>query len=55
MLHDAGIADAGLFSANPNGQQVWRLRVGPLQPENIAPLSARIAELGFGPPQRVRD
>lgn len=55
MLHGAGIADAGLFSGNANGQQVWRLRVGPLPPENVAPLSSRIAELGFGPPQRVRN
>ncbi|MDQ3286944.1 MAG: septal ring lytic transglycosylase RlpA family protein [Pseudomonadota bacterium] len=55
MLQGAGIAVAALHTANANGLQVWRLRVGPVPPEDVAPLSTQIAKLGFGPPQRVRD
>ena len=40
---------------NANGQTIWRLRVGPLQAAQAPELAARIAGLGFGQPQRVRD
>ena len=55
MLHGAGIDGARLNDANANGQKVWRLRVGPLDATNAPELAARIASLGFGQPQRVRD
>ena len=55
MLHGAGIDGARLNDANANGQKVWRLRVGPLDASNAPELAARIASLGFGQPQRVRD
>ncbi|MBA3486750.1 MAG: septal ring lytic transglycosylase RlpA family protein [Lysobacter sp.] len=55
VLHDAGIAAARLLMGSVDGREVWRLRVGPLEPDTATQLSARIAELGFGPPQRVRD
>lgn len=55
VLHDAGIAAARLLIGSVNGREVWRLRVGPLEPHTALQLSARIAELGFGPPQQVRD
>jgi len=43
------------FDGDANGQKVWRLRVGPLT-DLVAPeLAARIAGLGFGTPQRVRE
>ena len=55
MLRSAGIDDAQLHDGNANGQQVWRLRVGPLDAGSETRLAARIVGLGFGPPQRVRD
>ncbi len=55
MLRGAGIDGARLNDANANGQKVWRLRVGPLDAVNAPELAARIAGLGFGQPQRVRD
>lgn len=55
MLHGAGIGDARLLGAESNGQPIWRLRVGPFDPAAAPQLAARIAGLGFGPPQRVRD
>lgn len=55
MLQGAGIAAASLTDGDAKGQKVWRLRVGPLA-SNVAPeLAARIAGLGFGTPQRVRE
>jgi rare lipoprotein A len=55
MLHGAGIGAASLSDANANGQKVWRLRVGPLTTNAAPELAARIAGLGFGTPQRVRE
>lgn len=55
MLRGAGIDGARLNDANANGQKVWRLRVGPLDAAHAPDLAARLAGLGFGPPQRVRD
>ncbi|MDI9238524.1 septal ring lytic transglycosylase RlpA family protein [Lysobacter sp. LF1] len=54
-LREAGIDTARLTDASANGQTIWRLRVGPLQAEQAPELAARIAGLGFGQPQRVRD
>ncbi|HEU0305434.1 MAG TPA: septal ring lytic transglycosylase RlpA family protein [Lysobacter sp.] len=55
MLHGAGIAAASLSDGDANGQKVWRLRVGPLTDSTAPELAARIAGLGFGTPQRVRE
>ncbi|MBF6025148.1 septal ring lytic transglycosylase RlpA family protein [Lysobacter niastensis] len=55
ILRGAGIGEAMLLDGSANGQKVWRLRVGPLQAEAAPALAERIAGLGFGQPQRVRD
>ncbi|WP_147653824.1 septal ring lytic transglycosylase RlpA family protein [Vulcaniibacterium gelatinicum] len=55
MLQLAGIADARLHEAQAGGQPVWRLRVGPVDPALIAELSRKVAGLGLGPPNPVRD
>jgi rare lipoprotein A len=54
-LQAAGIDGAQISDASANGQTVWRLRVGPLQAAQATELAQRIAGLGFGQPQRVRD
>lgn len=54
-LREAGIDAARITDASANGQTIWRLRVGPLQATQAPELAARIAGLGFGQPQRVRD
>ena len=54
-LRAAGIDGAQISDASANGQTVWRLRVGPLQAAQATELAQRIAGLGFGQPQRVRD
>jgi rare lipoprotein A len=55
LLQGAGIAAASLADGDANGQKVWRLRVGPLAAATVPDLAARIAGLGFGTPQRVRE
>ena len=55
MLQGAGIAAAALTDGDANGQKVWRLRVGPLALDAASELATRIAGLGFGTPQRVRE
>ena len=55
MLRSAGIDDARAVDGDANGQKVWRLRVGPLAAAAAPELAARIAGLGFGQPQRVRE
>ncbi|MBC7990630.1 MAG: SPOR domain-containing protein [Luteimonas sp.] len=55
MLHGAGIDEARLQDGNSNGQKVWRLRVGPVDATAVAELTARVAGLGFGQPQVVRE
>jgi rare lipoprotein A len=55
MLADAGIGDARLLDAQANGRQVWRLRVGPIDPAAAQALVARIQGLGFGQPQPVHE
>jgi rare lipoprotein A len=55
VLQGAGIAAASLSDGDANGQKVWRLRVGPLTDGTVPELASRIAGLGFGMPQRVRE
>lgn len=55
LLQGAGIAAAALTDGDANGQKVWRLRVGPLALDAASELATRIAGLGFGTPQRVRE
>ncbi|MDN5782472.1 MAG: SPOR domain-containing protein, partial [Luteimonas sp.] len=55
MLRGAGVPDARLLDGLSAGKQVWRLRVGPVDRAKIPELSARVAGLGFGQPQVVRD
>ena len=54
LLH-AAITRAQLLVAEVSGHQVWRLRVGPVEPESEAELASRIEGLGLGRPQRVTD
>lgn len=55
MLQGAGIPGARLLDADANGLKLWRLRVGPVQRSASPELAARIAGLGFGQPQPVRE
>lgn len=55
LLQDAAIARARLLDADVNGKKIWRLRIGPVAAAQAPELAARIAGLGFGQPQRVRD
>ena len=55
MLRGAGIGEARLQDGTSAGKPVWRLRVGPVAPTTVADLSARVAGLGFGAPQPVRE
>jgi rare lipoprotein A len=55
LLRQAGIPDARLLAGSGSGAPLWRLRVGPVDPGQVAELSARVAGLGFGMPQVVRD
>ncbi|MFC3716544.1 septal ring lytic transglycosylase RlpA family protein [Luteimonas soli] len=55
MLRGAGVSGARLLDAVSAGKQVWRVRVGPVDSAKIPELSARVAGLGFGQPQVVRD
>lgn len=55
MLHGAGISSARLLDADANGHRMWRLRVGPVERSASPELAARIAGLGFGQPQPVRE
>jgi rare lipoprotein A len=55
MLQGARIQGAQLQDADVDGRKVWRLRVGPVAATTAPELAARVAGLGFGPPQRVRD
>lgn len=54
-LLQAGIAEARLLYGQANGRPVWRLRIGPVAASRATELEQRLAGLGFGPPQRVRD
>ncbi|HVI58580.1 MAG TPA: septal ring lytic transglycosylase RlpA family protein [Luteimonas sp.] len=55
MLRGAGVPGARLQDGLSAGRQVWRLRVGPVESARVPELSARVAGLGFGQPQVVRD
>jgi len=55
MLRGAGVSDARLLDGMSAGKQVWRVRVGPVENAKVAELSARVAGLGFGQPQVVRE
>lgn len=55
MLQGAGIGDARLLDGTSGGKPIWRLRVGPMDAAAVAELSARVAGLGFGTPQVVRE
>ena len=54
LLH-AAITRVRLLVAEVGGRQVWRLRVGPVEPEAAAELASRIEGLGLGRPQPVTD
>ena len=55
MLRGAGVEGAHVLDGESAGRPVWRLRIGPLSAAVVPALSARIAGLGFGPPQRVNE
>ena len=54
-LGGAGIGNTRLVDADANGQRVWRLRVGPIDPAAAAELGTRLQGLGFGQPQAVHE
>ncbi|MDQ3495107.1 MAG: SPOR domain-containing protein, partial [Pseudomonadota bacterium] len=55
LVRHAGIPGARLLAGSVSGSPLWRLRVGPVDPGQVAELSARVAGLGFGMPQVVRE
>lgn len=54
-LSAAGIARASLSDVASNGRTLWRLRVDAADPAAATELASRIAGLGFGQPQVVRE
>jgi len=54
-LSAAGIARASLSDVDSNGRTLWRLRVQATDPAAAEELAGRIAGLGFGQPQVVRE
>lgn len=54
-LSAAGIARASLSDVANNGRTMWRLRVQASDPASATELAGRIAGLGFGQPQVVRE
>ncbi len=54
-LSAAGIARASLSDVASNGRTLWRLRVQAPDPQAASVLAGRIAGLGFGQPQLVRE
>ncbi|WP_242112513.1 septal ring lytic transglycosylase RlpA family protein [Luteimonas aquatica] len=55
MLKGAGVSDARLLDGVSGGKPIWRLRIGPIDGTRVAELSSRVAGLGFGQPQVVRE
>lgn len=55
QLSSAGIAGASLTDIVSGGRTLWRLRVAANDPNSATELAGRIAGLGFGLPQIVRD
>lgn len=54
QLSSAGIA-CSLSDVQSNGRTMWRLRVRPHSGADVAELAGRIASLGFGQPQWVKE
>jgi len=54
-LTAAGIDRASLSDTESNGRRLWRLRVGAADVDSASQLASRIASLGFGQPQVVRE
>ncbi len=54
-LQADGLDALRIDEAMVNGQPVWRLRLGPVPSSRVQELSARAADLGFGPAHVVRD
>lgn len=54
-LTAANVAGARLSDVESNGRTLWRLRVGAPDAASADALAGRIANLGFGQPQRVRE
>ena len=54
-LSAAGIARASLSDVASNGRTLWRLRVRASDSDSATELAGRIAGLGFGQPQVVRE
>lgn len=55
MLQRAGIQGARVQDGTAAGKPVFRVRVGPVAAAGVAELSARVAGLGFGAPNVVRE
>ena len=55
QLSSAGIAGASLSDVVSGGRTLWRLRVNADDLTSATELAGRIAGLGFGKPQIVRD
>lgn len=55
LLLRAAVTQARILVADVGGRQVWRLRVGPVDPETAPELASRIEGLGLGRPRRVAD
>ena len=55
QLSSAGIVGASLSDIVSGGRTLWRLRVPAHDQNNATELAGRIAGLGFGVPQVVRD
>ena len=55
QLSSAGIAGASLSDVVSGGRTLWRLRVNASDLASVTELAGRIAGLGFGKPQIVRD
>lgn len=54
-LTAANVAGARLSDVESNGRTLWRLRVGVPDAASADALAGRIANLGFGQPQQVRE
>ncbi len=54
-LSAAGIARASLSDIDSNGRRLWRLRVAAADSSAASEIAGRIAGLGFGQPQMVRE
>ncbi len=54
-LQGAGISTAHVQDASNAGRMLWRVRVGQVAQASLAEVSARIAALGLGTPQVVRE